>query len=86
MRLLLFLSALLTGLTGALVGMTPVEARQVGRIAACVAPESVAETADHAPLLRTAAVRRFDRHLSPALPLAAEPIVDVRFRIDSAHE
>ncbi|MFV0625509.1 hypothetical protein ACBY01_16060 [Sphingomonas sp. ac-8] len=86
MRLLLFLSALLTGLTGALVGATPVEARQVEQVAGRIAAETVADAADHAPLVRHALATRGDLRFSPVPAPAAAPHVDVRSRVDSALE
>jgi hypothetical protein len=86
LRLLLFLSALLTGLTGALVGATPVEARQVEQVAGRIAAEVTADAADHAPLVRRAS-RAVDGALrSPAPAPYDVPPVDVRSRVDSALE
>ncbi len=84
MRLLLFLSALLTGLTGLLPGTGAVGARQVAQ-AQAVAGAVVA----------VAVVRAARPHAIPSQPLVAEsprvfltpaPFVDVRTRIDSARE
>lgn len=86
LRLLLFLSALLTGLTGALVGATPVEARQVEQVAALVAAEAAADVADHAPLVVRATGALDGARVSPVPAPYAVPPVDVRSRIDSALE
>jgi hypothetical protein len=86
LRLLLFLSALLTGLTGALVGATPVEARQVEQVAGKIAAEVATDVADHAPLVRRASGAIDGALLSPVPAPYAVPPVDVRSRVDSALE
>ncbi len=84
MRLLLFLSALLTGLTGLLPGTGPVGARQVAQAHAVAGAIAVAVAE------RTTAVWTIPEQPPVETPphrfRADAPHVDVRARIDSARE
>lgn len=84
LRLLLFLSALLTGLTGLLPGVGPVGARQVEQAQSVAAAVAVAAVEQQVSAHRVAGPEF--GVTAPLLHIAPAPIVDVRSRIERAHE
>ncbi len=86
MRLILFLSALLTGLAGALSGGQARAAHPIERVAAALSPRIAAAAEQRQAQLRPALLFAGPPVAAAPVHLAPPPHVDVRSKVDSALE